>query len=199
MIEHLVGRGVDPNVADAQGVWAIQYATRRLQTRAVAVLHRLGARVDNLFDAVNAGDVARVQQLLASGADPNAKELVRLAPVPAHIGCTLTPSVVRSLTRHEAFNIKNPNRVRALIGAFGSGNPLHFHALDGSGYRLLGEYVRRLDAINPQVAARLATPFTQWRRYDEQRQSLMQAELESIAAVAGLSRDVLEIVSKTLA
>ncbi len=111
----------------------------------------------------------------------------------------LTPSVVRSLTRHEAFNIKNPNRVRALIGAFGSGNPLHFHALDGSGYSLLGEYVRRLDAINPQVAARLATPFTQWRRYDEQRQSLMQAELESIAAVAGLSRDVLEIVSKTLA
>ncbi len=111
----------------------------------------------------------------------------------------LTPSVVRSLTRHEAFNIRNPNRVRALIGAFGSGNPLHFHALDGSGYRLLGEYVRRLDAINPQVAARLATPFTQWRRYDERRQALMQAELERTAEIKGLSKDVLEIVSKTLA
>src|SRR5581483_5290795 len=76
-----------------------------------------------------------------------------------------TPVAVRALMKHPAFDIKNPNRVRALIGAF-SGNHLRFHNGDGAGYALVGEVIRTLDAMNPQVAARLAGAFETWRRYD---------------------------------
>ncbi len=110
-----------------------------------------------------------------------------------------TLDVVRSLTGHEAFNIRNPNKVRALLGAFASGNPLCFHRADGAGYRLIGGYVREIDRLNPQVAARLAAAFSQWRRYDATRRELMRAELETTLRVSALSPDVFEIVSKTLA
>ncbi len=110
-----------------------------------------------------------------------------------------TLDVVRSLTGHEAFSIRNPNKVRALLGAFASGNPLCFHRADGAGYRLIGGYVREIDRLNPQVAARLAGAFSQWRRYDETRRELMRAELETTLRASSLSPDVFEIVSKTLA
>jgi len=105
---------------------------------------------------------------------------------------------VRALTKHEAFNIKNPNKVRSLIGSFCLGNPALFHAEDGGGYELLSEYVFAVDALNPQVAARLASGFNEWRRYDASRQKLMQKQLEHIATQPKLSKDVYEIVSKTL-
>ncbi len=105
---------------------------------------------------------------------------------------------VRELTRHEAFNIKNPNKVRSLIGSFCLGNPVLFHAKNGSGYDLLSEYVIAVDRLNPQVAARLAGGFNEWRRYDASRQKLMRRQLEHIAAQPKLSKDVYEIVSKTL-
>jgi len=104
---------------------------------------------------------------------------------------------VRELMRHPAFDIQNPNRVRALIGAF-SGNHLRFHGADGGGYALVGEVVRSLDPINPQVAARLAGSFESWRRYDSARQGLMRAELEKIKARAGISPNLFEVVSKML-
>ena len=104
---------------------------------------------------------------------------------------------VRELMRHPAFDIRNPNRVRALIGAF-SGNHLRFHGADGGGYALVGEVVRTLDPINPQVAARLAGSFESWRRYDSARQGLMRAELEKIRALAGISPNLFEVVSKML-
>src|SRR5579862_3284259 len=75
---------------------------------------------------------------------------------------------VRALMKHPFFDIRNPNRVRALVGAF-SGNHLRFHASDGSGYALVGETLRTLDGINPQVAARMAGAFENWRRYDDSR------------------------------
>ncbi len=106
---------------------------------------------------------------------------------------------VQELLRHSAFNMKNPNRVRSLIGAFAQGNPARFHRRDGAGYTFLTDRVLELDRMNPQVAARLVTPLTRWRRYDEIRRHRMKKELERIAAVAGLSRDVNEIVSKSLA
>ncbi len=105
---------------------------------------------------------------------------------------------VKKLLEHPAFDMRNPNRVRALIGAFSQGNPARFHQPGGAGYRFLAEQVLELDRINPQVAARVLNPLTRWQRYDEQRQRLMKMELERIASAEPLSRDVYEIVSRSL-
>ncbi|HGG58821.1 MAG TPA: aminopeptidase N [Gammaproteobacteria bacterium] len=117
----------------------------------------------------------------------------------AQAGATLPGVVdeVRRLMEHPLFTIKNPNKVRALIGAFAA-NPTGFHAADGTGYRFVGEQIQTLDSINPQVAARLAKQFTRWRHYDDGRQALMRKELEGLQARPGLSRDVYEIVSRSL-
>ncbi len=109
-----------------------------------------------------------------------------------------TLAQVRMLLKHPAFNIKNPNKVRAVVGAFCQGNPRHFHAVDGSGYAFLHDMLLQIDKINPQIAARLATPFTRWQRLDKVRQGLMQQQLERLAA-GELSRDLRELVSKSLA
>ena len=106
---------------------------------------------------------------------------------------------VIALTQHPAFNIKNPNRMRAVIGAFAHGNHVRFHERGGAGYALLGDYVIALNAMNPQVAARLVSAFTAWRRYDAGRQVLMKQQLERLRDHEGLSKDVFEIVSKSLA
>jgi aminopeptidase N len=105
---------------------------------------------------------------------------------------------VVSLTGHPAFDIRNPNKVRALIGAFAQGNTLHFHRGDGKGYELVADFVLKLDRLNPQVAARLASSFSFWRRYEPGRRELMRRTLEDINKSRGLSRDVSEIVSKAL-
>jgi len=110
-----------------------------------------------------------------------------------------TLATVERLLRHPAFALRNPNKTRALIGAFAAGNPTGFHRADGAGYAFLAERVLELDPINPQVAARLAAPLSRWRRYDAGRQALMRAALERIAAKPGLSKDVFEIASKSLA
>ncbi len=104
---------------------------------------------------------------------------------------------VKELTKHPAFSVKNPNKVRSLIGSF-SANHHHFHQKDGEGYRFLSEKIRYLDAINPQIAARLASSFTTWRRYEVSRQEQMKEALEKILAKKPLSRDVFEIVKKSL-
>ncbi|HAT1769276.1 TPA: aminopeptidase N [Legionella pneumophila] len=104
---------------------------------------------------------------------------------------------VKKLTQHPAFCIKNPNKVRALVGAFCMANPRNFHALDGSGYVFLSEVLIKLDKLNPQIAARLATPFTRWRSYDEPRQKLIQNQLEQLTKL-DLSRDLREVVDKSL-
>ncbi|VAX08959.1 Membrane alanine aminopeptidase N [hydrothermal vent metagenome] len=105
---------------------------------------------------------------------------------------------VKALKEHAAFSIKNPNRVRSLIGAFCSGNPKGFHAIDGAGYQFLADSVLELDAINPQVAARMVRLLSRWRRYDATRSQLMQAELQRVLAAAGVSKDVYEIAAKSL-
>jgi len=105
---------------------------------------------------------------------------------------------VDTLTKHPAFNIENPNRVRSLIGPFVINNQLRFHAPDGSGYRFLADYVLTLDGLNPQVAARLCGAFETWRRFDNKRQTLMRDQLMRINKTNGLSRNVLEITEKTL-
>jgi aminopeptidase N len=109
-----------------------------------------------------------------------------------------TPERVRALYRHADFSLANPNRVRALIGSFASGNALHFHAADGAGYRLLADVTLELDPRNPQLAARMASQLAQWRRYEPVRRGHMQAQLERIAAQPGLSKDVAENVGRML-
>jgi len=102
------------------------------------------------------------------------------------------------LRAHPAFSIKNPNRVRALLGALAHGNPLHFHAADGRGYAFVGEAVMEIDGFNPMIAARLASAFSSWRMQEPGRQALAQAMLEKIAGKEGLSRDTSEVVGKML-
>ncbi|MFG0818132.1 aminopeptidase N [Pseudomonas sp. GLN_3] len=106
---------------------------------------------------------------------------------------------VKALMQHPAFTLKNPNKVRALIGAFAGQNLVNFHAADGSGYRFLADLVIELNALNPQIASRQLAPLTRWRKYDDARQALMKGELERILASGELSSDVYEVVSKSLA
>jgi aminopeptidase N len=106
---------------------------------------------------------------------------------------------VERLTRHPGFSIRNPNKVRALIGAFAQGNPVGFHRADGAGHRFLADKVLELNALNPQVAARMLAAMTRWRRYDEARAESMRRALERVAAAPGLSKDVFEIAGKSLA
>ncbi len=106
---------------------------------------------------------------------------------------------VHELLNHPAFEIRNPNKVRAVIGAFCGQNAVNFHQTDGAGYRFLADQVIALNSINPQIAARLLGPLSKWQKYLPEQQALMKAELERIAACAGLSRDVYEVVSKSLA
>jgi aminopeptidase N len=108
-----------------------------------------------------------------------------------------TATAVAALMKHSAFDIKNPNRVRALIGAFAA-NHLRFHDGSGGGYRLVGQVIRTLDPMNPLVAARMAGAFETWRRYDGKRQTLMRAELEAILAIKGLSPNLFEVAGKIL-
>ena len=105
---------------------------------------------------------------------------------------------INSLLSHEKFSIKNPNKVRALIGVFSMANPTAFHDKDGSGYTFLANKIIELNAINPQVASRLVKPLIDWKKYDAERQKLMQTELQRIKAVPNLSRDVFEIVDRSL-
>jgi aminopeptidase N len=110
-----------------------------------------------------------------------------------------TLSEVKRLMGHPAFDLKNPNKVRALIGSFCHGNHVRFHAADGSGYHFCAAQVIALDALNPQVAARLARAFDRWKKFSATHQSQARAALESIRAVSGLSKDTLEVVSRALA
>ncbi len=109
-----------------------------------------------------------------------------------------TPARVRALTAHPAFERKNPNRVRALVGAFAQANQVRFHDASGAGYAFLADEVIAIDPGNPTTAARLVQPLCAWRRHDPARQALMQRELERILATPELSKNTYEMVSKSL-
>lgn len=108
-----------------------------------------------------------------------------------------TGAVVATLAEHPTFTLANPNRARALIGAFGM-NQRAFNAADGSGYRFLADQLIALDRLNPQTAAKLLPPLGRWRRFDGNRAQLMRAELARIVATPGLSKDLFEQASKSL-
>ncbi|MEO5624544.1 MAG: aminopeptidase N [Dokdonella sp.] len=110
--------------------------------------------------------------------------------------CALTR--VEVLTTHAAFRWNNPNNVYSLLGAFAHSNPRAFHRADGAGYRFVADAVMKLDAITPQVAARLATAFGAWRSYEPLRRAMMHHELERLAARHGNSPDLTDIVARSL-
>ena len=118
-------------------------------------------------------------------------QLQALVPVPD------TLERVQGLLRHPAFDLHNPNKVRALIGAFANGNPVAFHRADGAGYRLLADKVTQLNALNPQLAARMLAPLTRWRKYRD-RGEQMRAILVGLSALPRLSPDVFEVLQKSL-
>lgn len=104
---------------------------------------------------------------------------------------------IRLLMQSKAFNLKNPNRVRSLVGRFCQANPRHFHAIGGQGYQFLTDMLCQLDPINPQLAARLATPLTRWTGLDEPRQQLIQHALQQLSK-RSLSKGLSELVTKSL-
>ncbi len=110
-----------------------------------------------------------------------------------------TPQAVRDLAAHPDFDLRNPNRVRALAGSFSFGNPVRFHTPSGRGYDFLADTILALDPRNAQVAARLVAPLGQWRRLDPARQAKMRAALQRIVAAPGLSRNTAEMVQLSLA
>jgi aminopeptidase N len=105
---------------------------------------------------------------------------------------------VKKLTRHPLFSIKNPNKVRALIGTFTSGNPVNFNRPDGKGYEFVADRVLELDAFNPQIAARLLSAFRSWRALEPERRRMAKKALQRVAKAKPLSHDAYEIVSKML-
>jgi aminopeptidase N len=107
-------------------------------------------------------------------------------------------AVASGLTQNPLFNWKNPNRFRAVIGA-ASGNHAGFHHAGGAGYGFVADWLMRLDPVNPQTAARMSTAFETWPRYDAGRQALIRGQLDSMAALPGISRDLGEMVGRMLA
>jgi aminopeptidase N len=105
---------------------------------------------------------------------------------------------VTALTLHPAFSVTNPNRVRALITTFTTGNQTQFNRADGAGFAFVAEKVLILDRINPQVAARLLSAFRSWRSLEPRRRAYAEAELKRVAASPGLSRDVADIAARSL-
>ncbi|WCE31084.1 aminopeptidase N [Vibrio sp. SCSIO 43137] len=106
--------------------------------------------------------------------------------------------VVKQTMNHTAFSLKNPNRIRSLIGSFLTANPTNFHAIDGSGYVFAGEILTELNSSNPQVASRLIDPLLKYRNYDEKRQGLMREQLEKLSRLDNLAKDLYEKVTKAL-
>ena len=206
----------------AQGPYqpdALGMARRGLNNLALSYLAHSGARdVDQLLQAhLDAADnltdrLAALRQIADRPAYPNRAEVLdgfyqrwqqeslvvnQWFGIQASALCT-DVAAVRKLEDHPGFDPNNPNKLRSLYGAFARQNSRNFHAADGAGYEFLTDVIAGLDAKNPQMAARLLTPLTQWRKFDVARQQLMKAGLERLEAKAGLSKDVFEVVSKSL-
>jgi aminopeptidase N len=105
---------------------------------------------------------------------------------------------VKALLNHSAFSMGNPNKIRSLIGGFCSANPINFHNPDGSGYAFLKEHILTLHSQNPQVAARLVTPLTRWKKFPEPNRQQMRDALQVIADEPNLVKDIYEIATKSL-
>ncbi|PAV49572.1 aminopeptidase N [Pseudomonas sp. HAR-UPW-AIA-41] len=207
--------------AEPYAATAGQIARRGLQNIALSYLMILGdaevlaaceeqfAAADNMTERlhamavlVNSSHEAEKSRALAQFAEQFKDDpLVMDQWFSVQAGCSLPGGLerVQALMAHPAFSLKNPNKVRSLIGAFANQNAVNFHRADGAGYRFLADQVIILNALNPQIASRLLTPLTRWRKYAPARQAQMREQLQRIMAEPALSPDVYEVVSKSLA
>lgn len=198
-------------------------AARSLKNVALGYLMLLGE--DNLIRACeqqyrtanNMTDVMAALTQLVNAAAPLAQQLAEAALadfyqrwqheslvvnqwLSVQASCVLpdTLAKVKALQAHAAYDGKNPNKIRALVASFCNSNAINFHADAGAGYKFLADQIIVLNTQNPQIASRLLTPLTKWKKYSPERQRLMKAELERIMAEPDLSKDVFEVVSKSL-
>jgi aminopeptidase N len=202
-----------------QALDAASQAKRRLKRRVLELLalldadqaHALAARqyetAPGMTDRLAALGVLvrdRAPQAQAALADfrqryaDNPLALDKWFAVQAQVPGEPALAAVMALESDSAFTLKNPNRARALLGAFASSNPSGFHRADGAGYRLFAERLAQLDALNPQIAARLATAFNGWQRLEPVRREAARAALDGLAQRQGLSRNLGEIVGNVL-
>ena len=108
-------------------------------------------------------------------------------------------STIKETMNHKAFSLKNPNRIRSLIGSFAANNAVNFHNKSGEGYAFLGDILLDLNVSNPQVASRLIDPLLKFKKYDSDRQTLMKEQLQRLADLDNLAKDLFEKVTKALA
>jgi aminopeptidase N len=193
-------------------------ARRRLKNLALAYLAKTGENAaEEIFrefeSATNMTDELNALTILADMDHPLKKEAVsrfydkwksdtlvldKWFIVQAASTVTNTLENVVALCDHPDFSMKNPNKVRSLIGTFTQANPSHFHRKDGKGYEFAADRIIILDRLNTNIAARMASAFNRWKRYDTHRQGLMKQQLERIMNTENLSKAVYEIVSKAL-
>ena len=186
---------------------ALSYIACRGHRQDLALLAKHFARADNATDEVTALSILAEQR-----SPERAKAFQRfferwkgdhlvIDSWFAHQAASSLPSALTTvvkLTRHPLFSLKNPNKVRALIGTFAAANPVNFNRADGKGYAFVANCVLQLDAFNPQIAARLLGSFRSWKALEPERRRQAQKNLQHIAKTKPLSRDVFEIVSKML-
>ena len=198
----------------------VSQAQRRLKHRVLELLavldpgHAHALAIGQFESATNMTDRLAALEVLVHGQAPqapvalahfrqryadNALALDKWFTVQAHVPGDAAVSIVLSLEHDPAFTLKNPNRARALLSSFASGNPSGFHRTDGAGYRLLAERLLLLDALNPQLAARLATSFNGWQRLEPVRREAARTAITGLAAQKKLSRDLEEILGNVLA
>ena len=168
-----------------------QFKSADNMTERLSALHGLSERDDTLF--------AEASQQFRKRYDDDPLVLDKWFALQAMHGSPDTLERVQALMDDPVFTLRNPNRVRALLGAFAHQNLVGFHRADGNGYRFIADQVLAIDAFNPQVAARLVKCFARWRCYDEARREKMENELKRMAASKSLSADVYEIVQRALA
>ena len=217
--ESLLARDAALAAIDARSADAGARALRRLRNACLAALCRVDAQPAararaHYAGAGNLGDrLAALRVLVELGGDDAEAPLAHFAAAHAREPLLLDKwftlqatdphpralARVQALAGHARFRWSNPNNVHALVGAFATRNPRAFHRADGDGYRFVADAVLRVDALTPQVAARVATAFAGWRRYRADLRALMQAELERIAARPAISPDLADIVARCLA
>ena len=186
LLDYISAASADPAAAKAQ------YDAATNMTERAAALAILAHRFTDSAEAIDAlGDFER-----RFGADPLVMD--KWFQIQATVPGAAAVARVAALMRHPGFSIGNPNRVRALVGAFASGNQTGFHAADGSGYRLYADTIREVERRNPQLSARLATAFRSWRSLEPGRQELARITLADLASAPGLSRDLADILERTL-
>lgn len=154
------------------------------------------ALVHSSFDSLD-GEKTRVLAEFYENWQEEALVVNQWLSVQASIPHKNTVNTVKALMEHPSFSIKNPNKVRSVIGMFCQ-NTISFHQASGEGYEFLAQQIITLNAMNPQIAARLLTPLTRWKKYAPAQQQLMKQALETISTVENLSKDVYEVVSKSL-